>query len=209
MSTDLRRCLLILCVLFVAGPILGASGCVRRALADEVTVRDDYATQLDVQGLSGEVNQLTGSVSALTGSVSGSVQGITDSIAVNSSKVDGIAETQLVQGETLDEVSKDSKAIQEGVTSLSGKVDAQSTKIDSVADGVKALGEQMSAEPEQTEDDVVSVDLEELLALTPEGASVEIVEYVRHPFIWGMAAGLVAYLISLAIAAVYRLLGLR
>lgn len=201
----------LLSALLVAGPVVfGGRGCARRAMADEVVVADDYATTQDVQGLSGEVNQLSGTVSALTGTVSDDLRYVSDDVAVLDSKVQGISETQQSQGEVLDEVLSESETISDrlgavntGISNQDGKLDAISEQVVSNGESIRALSESQGAT------EVEQIDLETLLALVPEGASAEIVQYMQYPFIWGMAAGIVGYLISLVIGAFYRLLGFR
>lgn len=196
--------------LVLVAPAFFTGGCARRALADEVTVADDYATTNDVQGLSGEVNQLSGTVSALTGTVSDDLRYMSDDVAVMGSQVQTIADTQATQGEVLDEVLSQSKTISDRMGAADTQLSSQSGKLDAVSDTVVETNELVKTMAEQEgTTEVEAMDLDDLLALVPEGASAEIVSYMQYPFIWGMAAGIVGYLISLVIGAFYRLLGFR
>lgn len=188
-------------------PCFAAGGCARRALADEVTegyvVADDYATE-------SEVSSLTGAVDALTGTVSDDLRDLSDDVAVMGSQLGDVSTGQDEAKEVLDEVLDTAKSTSDRVGAANGELQSQAGKLDEISQQVVSNGEAIKALSEsEGASEVEQLDLEDLLALVPEGASDEIVDYIRYPFLWGMAAGIVGWVISLIIGAVYRLLGFR
>lgn len=194
----------------LAVPCFLSGGCARRALAEEVVVQDDYATDSDVQGLSSEVSGLSGSVNALTGTVSDDLRDLSDDVAVMGSQLDGLVDSQTKQDEVLDEVLSDADSIQDRLGAVNSGLSAQDEQLDSISEQVVKNGDAIKALSDtKGSSEVEALELEDLLLLVPEGASDEIVGYIQHPFLWGMAAGIVGWVISLIIGAVYRLLGFR
>lgn len=202
MNTGLRILSLFVALLLVA-PAFVSGGCARRALADEYTVADDYAT-------SDDVSSLTGAVDALTGSVSEDMRDVSDDLAVVGSQVDSLIDNDEKESETLNEILDTSKTVADRLGATNNELYDQGDKLAAVSDKVLETNELVKTMAEQEgTSEVEAMDLETLLALVPEGASAEIVSYMQYPFIWGMAAGIVGYLISLVIGGFYRLLGFR
>ena len=52
-----------------------------------------------------------------------------------------------------------------------------------------------------------SYGIEDLMLLLPEDSPTVVADYMVYPFSWGILAGVFGYIVSLAIMAVYRLLG--
>ena len=202
MSAGLRTLSLFVALLLVA-PAFVSGGCARRALADEYTVADDYAT-------SDDVSSLTGAVDALTGAVSDDMRDVSDDLAVVGSQVDTLIDNDEKESETLDEILDTAKTTQDRLGATNNELYDQGDKLAAVSDKVVETNELVKSMAEQEgASEVEAMELETLLALVPEGASAEIVSYMQYPFIWGMAAGIVGYLISLVIGGFYRLLGFR
>lgn len=214
MSGDLRRALVLLVTLAVIVPIVGIRSCARKALADEVPVVEDYATKGQVDGLRSDVQGLSGSIQSLNGSVSSQITGVVEGYSTTGQQVSEVRQQQEQMGVTLNEVKDGVSTVADTLGGFESQFDAQGKRIDEVGSETSETLEIVRGLAEQTEDDdsteeVQQVDLETLLTLLPEGSSDEIVAYMQYPFLWGMAAGIVGWVISLIVGAVYRLLGFR
>ena len=184
-------------VVLTLGASLYVSRCSHVAYADDYLVADDYATH-------GDVSRLDGSVTALTGSVSSGINDMQDDLYGIGAQVDKLVEGEQEVREDASSAKEDSRKAAEGVAKANESLDAQGQLLDTVAADVRTLTENQG---DLAEDDVSQMSIDDLLALVPADASDQITEYMQYPFIMGCASGVVAYLISLATTAVYRLLG--
>ena len=200
MASKVRYLLLVAAVTPVAllWP-LDLGGCARRAYADEYVVSDDYATRSDV-------SRLDGSVSALTGSVSSGLSNMQDDVSNIGRDVSTLVEGASGDSENIESAKDSAQKAAEGVQAANDALDLQGQKLDSLGDAVSELTQ---ASREGSGSEVSQMNTDDLLALVPSGASDEIAEYMQYPFLMGMASGTIAYIISLIVAAVYRLLGFK
>lgn len=189
----------VVATLAVATLLYPMGGCAGRAYADEYLVADDYAT-------SNQVSQLTGAVNALTGTVSGDLRDMQTDVGVLGETVNQMMGSQGVQGESIESVKDTAEKTAEGVKAANDALDAQGKELANIRADIRSLGEQ---EGESAASDVSQLSTSELLALVPDDAAGAITEYIQYPFLWGVASGVVAYIISLVVAAIYRLLGFR
>ena len=184
--------------LAVATFFFPVSGCAH-AYADEFIVSDDYATRSDV-------SRLDGSVSALTGSVSSGLSVMQDDVSSIGRDVAQLVEGGQVEQQDIKDAKDSSQKAAEGVQAVSDDLDAQGKKLDDISADLRTLTE---SNGDSSNDEVSQLTIAELLALVPDDASEQVVEYMQYPFIMGMASGVFGYVVSLVIAAVYRLLGFK
>lgn len=182
---------------------LGVTFCVTRcsrvAYADEYLVADDYATRSDV-------SRLDGSVSALTGSVSSGLSDMQDDVSNMGRDVTTLVDGQSAVKSEVESVKGGVESNGEGIDKANASLDAQGEVLAGVAADVRTLRE---VQDDPSDSEVTAMSVDDLLALVPADASEQITDYMQYPFLMGMASGIVAYVISLVAAGVYRLLGFK
>lgn len=185
--------------LVVAAAFCPVSGCAHPspAYADEFIVLDDYATRSDV-------SRLDGSVSALTGSVSSGLSAMQDDVGTISRDMTTLLEGEQGEKADVDAIRESTGKAVEGIEQANQALDVQGQKLDELGASLDSM-----RSDEGDAQVVEQLTTDELLALVPEDASGQITEYMQYPFIMGMASGIIAYVISLVAAGVYRLLGFK
>ena len=133
-------------------------------------------------------------------SLSDDVAALADSQRADSEKLDAITESQQADSEKLDAITESQQADSDKLDAITETQGEQVQMLQTIQ-----LSVEQEPEPEQAE----QVDVDTLLGLLPQDSPAFVADYMAHPFMWGIAAGSVGYLITLMQAAIYRLLGFR
>lgn len=166
------------------------------ALAEGETV---YVVEsAPVDNLRSSVDAVSSGLTSLSSTVTTYHDLLAADIDSQADTLGAVADAQSAQGATLTAVSDGVTANGETLATVNDKLDSQAETLDTVAAAV-------SAEPDAPS----KMDFADVMALVPDAAPAQLIEYLSYPFLWGMASGIVAYIISLTIGAVYRLMGLR
>lgn len=154
-----------------------------------------------------QVHDISGRVDAMAAADSVGSTDVTTRLDGVSADLQGVSSGVDAANQTLSGIDADVDGISTKQDEQSGKIDGIDKKLEAQAQTLREVSDAVNAEPEYEVPE--QVDFDELLELLPEGSPEVFAEYMMHPFMWGMCAGIVGYIITLIQAAIYRLLGFR
>lgn len=130
----------------------------------------------------------------------------------------------VVDNEPVDGLRVSVDAVSSGLASLSDELDSRADTLDEelsgIADAQSAQSEALSLQSESLDAIAAAVDAQtqaqevgrlsfgQVLSLVPEDAPAGVADYMRYPFVWGVSAGLFAWVITFVWESLVRLLGL-